>query len=193
MYSTKTAITTESNGNYMPVGINDNITLTSVEVKKSPTGLDFLEIVFSNEDGQTASFTEWKNTKGQFITTDEDLQRRDNLQFGKMMQLINCFYQNVEDVELSNFAEMINWVKSKLDPMIPTKKKLRVKVIYDNKGYTRVSGNGIYVEPMDVEKSRITLWKRDLMERPIVADKEDSLISKSTTDTPKSATDDLPF
>ena len=52
MYSTKTA--TVNNGefvsNYMPVGINDNVTLKEVNVNKTTNGRDFLEIVFSNKD-----------------------------------------------------------------------------------------------------------------------------------------------
>ena len=67
MFSTKTATTSNeefSNSNYMPVGINQNVTLKEVNCNKSPQGLDFLEIVFENEDGQTATMTEWKNTKG---------------------------------------------------------------------------------------------------------------------------------
>ena len=84
MFSTKTAaINNEefSNSSYMPVGINQNVTLKEVNCNRSPQGLDFLEIVFENEDGQTATMTEWKNTKGMYIKTDEDLQKRDNAQF----------------------------------------------------------------------------------------------------------------
>ena len=64
MYSTKTAVSNneEFSSAYMPAGINENVTLKEVNVKKSTTQLDFLEIVFENEDGQTASMTEWKNS-----------------------------------------------------------------------------------------------------------------------------------
>jgi len=178
MYSTKTATTNnnEFNSSYMPVGVNDNVTLKEVNVLKSPQGRDYIEFVFANKDGQTASFTEWKNEKNMWIKTDEDLQNRDNQQFGRILQVVNCFYDETPEFEGNSFVEMINWVKSKLDQFINSnlpQKELRLKVIYDNKGYTRVSGNGIFVEPMTVEQSQIKLWKRDLLERPIVADKED--------------------
>lgn len=172
MYSTKTAtvINTESNGTYMPVGINDNITLKEVNVKKSPTNKDFIEFIFENAQGQSVKMTEWKNEKNMWIKTDEELQRRDDQQFGRIMQILTCRYgTEVPDTTINSFAEMINWVKSMLPEQVTN---LRLKVIYDKNGYTVVSTNGIFVEPMTVTESQIKLFKRDLMERPVVADKE---------------------
>lgn len=197
MYNTKTAIVNneEFNSNYMPVGINDNVTLKSVTVEKSPQGKDFLRVTFENEAGQTAEFTEWKNEKNMWIKTDEDLQNRDNIQFGRILQLINSF-TTAPDVELNSFTDMINWVKATLDPFIPTNKKLRLKVIYDKKGYTQVSKYGTYVEPMDVKESQIKLFKNDLLERPVKADEEkpaDPLAIHTDSTPVTEKTDDLPF
>lgn len=198
MYSTKTATTNnnEFNDSYMPVGINDNVTLKEVNVNKSPQGKDYLEFVFQNEEGKTASFTEWKNEKNTWIKTDEDLQNRDNKQFGRILQIVKCF-KNDPEFEGSSFVEMINWVKTTLTTISEwDKTPLRLKVIYDKKGYTTVSKNGIYVEPMSIEESQIKLWKNDLLERPIVADNEsstDPLTQQSTPVTEKNGADDLPF
>ena len=198
MYSTKTATTNnnEFNDSYMPVGINDNVTLKEVNVNKSPQGKDYLEFVFQNEEGKTASFTEWKNEKNTWIKTDEDLQNRDNKQFGRILQIIKCF-KNDPEFEGSSFVEMINWVKTTLTTIGEWDKTLlRLKVIYDKKGYTTVSNNGIYVEPLSTEESQIKLWKNDLLERPIVADNEsstDPLTQQSTPVTEKNGADDLPF
>lgn len=198
MYSTKTATTNnnEFNDSYMPVGINDNIILKEVNVNKSPQGKDYLEFVFQNEEGKTASFTEWKNEKNTWIKTNEDLQNRDNKQFGRILQIIKCF-KNDPEFEGSSFVEMINWVKTTLTTIGEWDKTLlRLKVIYDKKGYTTVSKNGIYVEPMSTEESQIKLWKNDLLERPIVADNEsstDPLTQQSTPVTEKNGADDLPF
>lgn len=198
MYSTKTATTNnnEFNDSYMPVGINDNVTLKEVNVNKSPQGKDYLEFVFQNEEGKTASFTEWKNEKNTWIKTDEDLQNRDNKQFGRILQIVKCF-KNDPEFEGSSFVEMINWVKTTLTTIGEWDKTLlRLKVIYDKKGYTTVSKNGIYVEPMSTEESQIKLWKNDLLERPIVADNEsstDPLTQQSTPVTEKNGADDLPF
>lgn len=201
MYSTKTATTNnqEFNSSYMSVGINENITLKEVNVNKSPQGLDFLEIVFENEQGQTANMSEWKNVKNIYIKTDEDLQNRDNMQFGRILQIIDCFYPERPEFEGTSFVEMINWVKNTLTPMIALKKKLRLKVIYDKKGYTTVSKNGIFVEAMDVLGSQIKLFKRDTLERPIQADVEPAVdpLTIGNTGTPVTSettgTDDLPF
>lgn len=198
MYSTKTATTNnnEFNDSYMPVGINDNVTLKEVNVNKSPQGKDYLEFVFQNEEGKTVSFTEWKNEKNTWIKTDEDLQNRDNKQFGRILQIVKCF-KNDPEFEGSSFVEMINWVKTTLTTIGEWDKTLlRLKVIYDKKGYTTVSKNGIYVEPMSTEESQIKLWKNDLLERPIVADNEsstDPLTQQSTPVTEKNGADDLPF
>lgn len=200
MYNTKTATTNneEFSSNYMPVGINDNIILKEVNCNKTPQGKDFLEIIFENEQGQTATMTEWKNEKNMWIKTDEDLQKRDNTQFGRICQIIDCFYPQRPDAELNTFVDMINWVKQMLGPMIETKKKLRLKVNYDKKGYTRVSQYGIFVEDMSVSDSQIKLFKNDLMEKPVVADKEDDdPLNVPPTVTPDAANatgaSDLPF
>lgn len=202
MYNTKTAIVNNNEfiSDYMPVGINDNVFLKEVNIKKSPTGKDFLEIIFENSEGQTASMSEWKNEKGMYVKTDEDLQKADNAQFGRLMQIIGCFYAEIEDTTLNSFADMINWVSSKLTPVIANKTKLRLKVVYDKKGYTTISKNGIFVEPMTVESSQIKKFARDLFERPVQADNEASAdpLTNSIPDTENKlgSTDtngDLPF
>lgn len=199
MYSTKTATTnnTEFNNSYMPVGINENVTLKEVNVRKTDQGRDFLEIIFENEQGQTATMTEWKNEKNMWIKTDEDLQNRDNQQFGRILQVIDAVNGQHSDFEGASFVEMINWVKAQLTYPTNAGNSLRLKVVYDKKGYTKVSSLGIFVEPMSIEQSQIKLWKNDLLERPVQADNEsdaDPLASNSAPDTEtKTGADDLPF
>ena len=205
MYSTKTATTnnTEFSSSYMPVGINENVTLKEVNVNKTQNGRDFLEIVFQNEQGQTATMTEWKNEKNMWIKTDEDLQRRDDAQFGRILQVIDAANGSHTDFEGSSFAEMINWVKAQLEPATNPanmRQGMRLKVVYDKNGYTKVSSLGIFVEPMNVaeEQSQIKLWKNDLLERPVQPDKEDDPLASTTVEsTPVTEThtgaDDLPF
>lgn len=182
----------------MPVGINENITLKEVNVSKTSQGRDFLEIIFENEHGQIATMTEWKNEKNMWIKTDEDLQNRDNQQFGRILQVIDAVKGSHVDFEGNSFVEMINWVKSQLS-INPNDMQagLRLKVVYDKKGYTKVSSLGVFVERMGIEESQIKLWKNDLLERPIVADVE-STTDPLATGTPVTAdsntgADDLPF
>ncbi len=209
MYSTKTATTNnqEFNGSYMPVGINENVTVKEVNVKKTDMGRDFLEIVFENEQGQTATMTEWKNEKNMWIKTDEELQQRDDQQFGRILQVIDAANGSHTDFEGNSFVEMINWVKAQLEPATNPanmRQGMRLKVIYDKKGYTKVSSHGIFVEPMGVTESQIKLWKNDLLERPVQADVEkpvDPLVAAANEaialNTPVTETstgaDDLPF
>ena len=204
MYSTNTAtVASEFTSNYMPVGINENITLKEVNVNKTPNGRDFLEIIFQNEQGQTATMTEWKNEKNQWTVTDEDLQKKDNLQFGRILQVIDAVKGGHNDFEGNSFVEMITWAKTCLND--GESAAVRLKVTYDKNGYTQVSKNGIFVEAMSVEESQIKLWKNDLTERPVKADEEkpkDPLAtatatataeSTPVTETTSTGADDLPF
>ena len=181
----------------MPVGINENIILKEVNVKKTENGRDFLEFVFENEDGQTATMTEWKNEKNMWIKTDEDLQRRDNQQFGRILQIIDAVKGGHNDFEGSSFLEMINWAAIQFAD--GDDNKVRLKVTYDKNGYTQVSKNGIFVESMNVakEESQIKLWQNDLLERPVKADEEkpnDPLAGNSAPVTADSTgADGLPF
>ena len=200
MYSTKTATTNnqEFNSSYMPVGINENVTLKEVNVKKTDQGRDFLEIIFENTNGQTATMTEWKNEKNMWIKTDEDLQKRDDQQFGRILQVIDAATGSHTDFEGSSFAEMINWVKAQLEPATNPanmRQSMRLKVVYDKKGYTKVSSLGVFVEPMSVEPSQIKLWKNDLLERPVQPDKEDDPLTGNSAPVTETHTgaDDLPF
>lgn len=197
MFSTKTAVFDSSN-KYMNAGINDNVTLKEVNVLKSPNGRDYIEIIFEDANGAIASLTEWKNEKNMWIKTDEELQRRDNQQFGRMLQILKCYFETIEDVELNTFVDMITWVKSKLDTIISGKKLLRLKTTYDNKGFIRVSTYGIFVEPMDVEETQIVLTGRDKTTRPeIKVDDEKSTdpLGNATPDNTitEDKKDDLPF
>ena len=99
---------------------------------------------------------------------------------------------------------MITWVKDLLlnYKAAANNPKLRLKVVYDKKGFTKVSNLGVFVEPMTTEQSQIKLWKNDLLERPIIADVEpavDPLAGQDMSDfsTPVTETqtgaDDLPF
>jgi hypothetical protein len=196
MYSTKTAVFSSDN-NYLPAGINNDVTLKEVNVKTTPNGIDYLEIIFQ-KDGNTAPMTEWQNKKSAWVKTDEDLQYRDNLQFGRILQVINAICDEpVGDVELNDFSSMIKWVKNTLSPKINAQKLLRLKVVYDKNGFIKVSSNGKFIEPMDVkqEDSKIVITGRDTVVKPeIKVDKEEVVELPKVNDTKEPAGDeDLPF
>ena len=199
MYSTQTAIVSTGNSSFMPAGINENVTLKEVNVNTSPTGKNFLEVIFEDKDGKTATYDEWKNEKNMWTKTDAELQQRDNQQFGRILQIVKCFYDEIPQAEFNTFIDMINWIKSLLDSKIAEKKQLRLKTTYDKKGFVRVSKNGIYVEPMNVTETQIVITGRDILAKPeIPVDKEqpaqDPLSAMSTTpETESKSDDDLPF
>lgn len=200
MYSTQTAVVSTGNSIFMPAGINENVTLKEVNVNTSPTGKNFLEIIFENKDGKTAIYDEWKNEKNMWIKTDAELQQVDNKQFGRILQTVKCFYDEIPQAEFNTFIDMINWIKSLLDSKIAEKKPLRLKTTYDKKGFIRVSKNGIYVEPMSVTETQIVITGRDILVRPeIPVDKEqptqDPLSTLNTTPETESenSDNDLPF
>ena len=196
MYSTKTAVFSSDN-NYLQAGINENVTLKEVNVKTTPNGINYLEIIFQ-KDGNIAPMTEWENKKSAWIKTDEDLQYRDNLQFGRILQVINAICDEpVGDVELNDFNLMINWVKDTLSPKINAQKLLRLKVVYDKNGFIKVSSNGCFIEPMDVkqEDSKIIITGRDTISKPeIKVDKEEAVdLPKIDTTEESNGDEDLPF
>ena len=169
MYNTKTAVV-NTGSSYIEAGINDNIVLKEVNVKKSPTNKDFIEFVFEDENGKVATMTEWKNEKNMWIKTDEDLQRRDDLQFGRILQIISCYLETIPEAAFDSFNGMINWAKTTLDNIQEKEKQLlRLKVVYDKNNYTKVSTNGIFVEPMSAGTSQIKKLNRDNFERQPVS------------------------
>ena len=200
MYSTKQAIKSANTSKYMSAGIKDNVKLAEVRVDKSPNGNDFIEITFSDEDGRTVTMTEWKNKINSWIKDETELQKNDDKQFGRILQILSCFYPDEAlQVELDSFNSMINWVNTMLGNVIATNKPLRLKIVYNNSGYTTTSHNGIFIEPMDVTQTEIEKLPRDRFERPVVADQEpstDPLAVPTSTSTPESVSennDNLPF
>ena len=200
MYSTKQAIKSANTSKYMSAGIKDNVKLAEVRVDKSPNGNDFIEITFSDEDGRTVTMTEWKNKINSWIKDETELQKNDDKQFGRILQILSCFYPDEAlQVELDSFSSMINWVNTMLGSVIATNKPLRLKIVYNNSGYTTTSHNGIFIEPMDVAQTEIEKLPRDRFERPVVADQEpsaDPLAVPTSTSTPESVSennDNLPF
>ena len=200
MYSTKKAIKSANVSKYMSAGIKDNVKLAEVRVDKSPNGNDFIEITFSDEDGRTVTMTEWKNKINSWIKDEAELQKNDDKQFGRILQILSCFYPDEAlQVELDSFSSMINWVNTMLGNVIANNKPLRLKIVYNNSGYTTTSHNGIFIEPMDVAQTEIEKLPRDRFERPVVADQEpstDPLAVPTSTSTPESTSennDNLPF
>lgn len=196
MYSKERAQKIEKNDTkYIPAGIQENVALKSARVTTSPQGNMFLEIVFE-KDGATLTQTEWKPTKFGNMT-EEDLQKKEDTQFSRMMQILLCFYKDEELI--FNATSFADWAAEIADYLNKADKSklLRVKIVYNNKGYTTLPTYAKYtfIEPMSVSKedSAIIELGIDKFTRPVVADKEEVVDTLSITETSNDDPNELPF
>lgn len=161
---------------YIPAGINENVLLQSAKYERSPKGKDFLEITFI-KNGATLTHTEWEPKMADFITTEEALQQKVDKQYSRMLQILTCFYpETALNFNGETFKEFAEWVVGLLNAA-DKNKKLRVKVVYNNKGYTTLPSYAKYtfIEPMELpegETSAITELNIDKFIRPVIADTE---------------------
>lgn len=186
---------TKNDIKYIPAGIQENVALKSARVTTSPNGNTFLEIVFE-KDGATLTQTEWKPTKFGDMT-DETLQKKEDTQFSRMMQILLCFYKD-EDL-VFNASSFEGWANEVANYLNNADKSilLRIKVVYNNKNYTTLPTYAKYtfIEPMTVSKenSAIVELGIDKFTRSVVADQESDKDLLNTTNSTEEAGDDLPF
>ena len=194
---------------YMNAGINENVTLDKVEVKVSPNGNKMFDITFVNEQGQTAVHTEWEPKMAPWMKDKTDLERNQARQFKKMLQILLCFYKDEQiNFEGEDFMSFANYIATMLNAADKTK-KLRLKLVYNKDGYTTIptAVDDTFIEPMDVTESNIKITAKDIVVRPVIADKETkndnpfTTMTAATTSTEptvataafNNSTDDLPF
>lgn len=183
---------------FIPAGIHENVTLKSARVAESPTGLKFLEIVFE-KNGATLTQTEWKPTKFEGMD-DSALQKKEDTQFSRMMQILLCWYSDEQLVfngtSFEEFSqEVVNYLNN-----ADKSKKLRVKIVYNDKGYTTLPSYARYtfIEPMvlpEGQTSSITELRIDNFTKPVVADTETSVANLTSISTSSDNADPngLPF
>lgn len=183
---------------FIPAGIHENVTLKSARVAESPTGLKFLEIVFE-KNGATLTQTEWKPTKFEGMD-DSALQKKEDTQFSRMMQILLCWYSDEQLVfngtSFEEFSqEVVNYLNN-----TDKSKKLRVKIVYNDKGYTTLPSYARYtfIEPMvlpEGQTSSITELRIDNFTKPVVADTETPVANLTSTSTSSDNADPngLPF
>lgn len=188
---------------YMNAGINEGVSIDKVEVKVSPNGNKMFDITFINEQGQTAVHTEWEPKMAPWMKDKSDLERNQARQFKKMLQILMCYYTDEQiNFEGEDFMSFANYIATMLNAADKTK-KLRLKLVYNKDGYTTIptAVDDTFIEPMDVTESKIQITAKDIVVRPVIADKEvknDNPFMATTT--PEVATaafsnpvSDLPF
>lgn len=183
---------------FIPAGIHENVTLKSARVAESPTGLKFLEIVFE-KNGATLTQTEWKPIKFEGMD-DSALQKKEDTQFSRMMQILLCWYSDEQLVfngtSFEEFSqEVVNYLNN-----ADKSKKLRVKIVYNDKGYTTLPSYARYtfIEPMvlpEGQTSSITELRIDNFTKPVVADTETPVANLTSISTSSDNADPngLPF
>lgn len=169
---------------FIPAGIAENVVLKSARYAISPNGKEFIELVF-DKNGAVLTQTEYKPTKFEGMT-DEQLQTKEDNQFSRMMQILLCFYKDEELIfNGTTFKEFANEVVDYLNKADKSK-LLRVKIVYNDKGYTTLPSYAKYtfIEPMvlpEGDTSAIIELSIDQFVRPIVEDRESKVASLATT------------
>ena len=162
---------------YLSAGIHDNILLDSYRTETSVAGNTFIELKFVSKDGQSVTVTEWEPSKGP-NTNDADFNNKCDNQFKRIDQILSCFYPDDKDREFEgeNFKDLVTWVINKLDKADKSI-LLRIKVVYNDKGYTTLPKYAKYtfIEPMskvNEGKSVIVKLGIDQFDKPVIADTE---------------------
>lgn len=186
MYSKERAQqVTKNDVKFIPAGIQENVALKSARVAESPTGRKFFEVTFE-KDGAALVQTEWKPDNKNGELSDEAVQKKEDNQFSRIMQLLLCFYKDEQLVfNGTKFEEFSKEVVDYLNNADKSK-LLRVKVVYNDKGYTTLPSYAKYtfVEPMvlpEGQTSAITELRIDNFAKPIVADVETPVASIGST------------
>lgn len=194
IFSTELAnkIETVSGSKYLEAGIHDNVKLVSARTAVSMNGNNFLEIKFE-KDGKELTHTEWEPRSA------EENQAKATNQVSRLMQILKCFYPAEALIFHSAvYKEFITWVANLLNSADKTK-LCKVKVVYNNKGYTTLPNYAkfTFIEPMllpEGQESKITELGIDVFTRPVIADKETTEVNPLEFNIAvKSDNDDLPF
>lgn len=186
MYSKERAQqVTKNDVKFIPAGIQENVALKSARVAESPTGRKFFEVTFE-KDGAILVQTEWKPDNKNGELSDEAVQKKEDNQFSRIMQLLLCFYKDEQlvfnGIKFEEFSKEVVYYLNNADKS----KLLRVKVVYNDKGYTTLPSYAKYtfVEPMvlpEGQTSAITELRIDNFAKPIVADVETPVASIGST------------
>lgn len=209
MYSSSRAKTiVKKDVAFLSAGIHENAFLTNVKYEVTDKGSKFIEFKFE-KDGQVLTHTEWEPSKKTFsgeLTEEEFLDKCDN-QFRRIEQILLCFYkpEELEVENINSFKEFASWAVELLDKDF-SNVPLKVKVVYNDKGYTTLPKYAAYtfIESMSSvaeNGSKIKTLRWDQFERPVIADRNTAASSPyavvdgtvSGTSEGKDNPNDLPF
>ena len=193
---------------FMSGGIHENITIKDIVIDKLPAGNKcYIRFVYEAENGLIMQHTEFEPSGKRPFQTDEEYQKSINNQINRMINNHITPYFGWEDGNYipdlydsripeernkmeehllrvnpqysgSSYFGLVTWLKEKIEDVSKTM-KLRIKVVYGDKGYTQLPKYSQYVsvEPMTATKRQITKLSIDKFE-PLPVDDEKTVDPK---------------
>ena len=174
--------TTSSVKMYMEAGIHENCNLTSIRVEKSPNGNNFIAFEFVNEHGYTVTHTEWEPKGDDPLKVEQKAAKL----IERIKQIVTKFVPEDAFVfEAKSFEDFCKKTKFLLEKYNFNTKKVRIKVIYNDKGFTTLPAYAKFqfIESMDIAKeaSKIRILSIDTMVRPQVESNKPNVSFAATT------------
>lgn len=172
VFNTSTAFNIEKKDvKFLDAGIHENVSLEKVRHDKSPNGNEFIEFTFS-KDGASMTHTEYAPQKFP-DQTEDDFNSKVNKQVARVLQIMEVFYDRSKlSFTADSFATFASWVVALMNSADKSK-KVRLKVVYSQSGYTTLPKYAVYtfIESMDVtaQNSKIKKLGIDSFVRPETA------------------------
>jgi len=177
LYSMDDSVQVSKGQSYIPPGVHENVELIEVKYGVSKNNNEFFAVTVKDDKGRTVTGTEWptifdraKDTirDGKVIRTkEENYINTVNDQKSRIKQILSVFLPEVPNYTVSSWKEFIQKAIELLGDSYKGK-KVRIKSIYDYKGFVVLATKGIFIEPMSVGKadSKISDPTASEMNRP---------------------------
>lgn len=209
----KNTLTATDNSSYIEAGIHEDIVMVDVKYSQTVNGNEFLAFYFENKHGDKLSHTEWpvKLSKPLESMSKEEKEKILGIvesQKSRIKQIVEVFFTDEElekkpyEIDPRTFEEFAKMTIAFLGNAYKDK-LVRVKVVYDYKGYTSLPNRSrfTFIEPMTIskEESKIRILTGDVLERP---KKDTDPLEENPIETPNDvdrttnkadSSDDLPF
>lgn len=193
---------------FLPAGIHDDVKYDGTRYEKTQFN-EFIEFKFS-KNGRSVTHTEWAPKRGDNETDAAYIDKCKN-QLIRFQHIVGAAYSptvyphlyDVDDkgqyilkFQGATFKDLCDWATSMLD-QADKNIRFRIKVVYNDRGYTSLPRYTKYtfIEPMSVViagESKISTLSIDIMEKPVVADKETTVKNELAAESSVNI-DDLPF
>jgi len=206
---TKDTLNSQEGINYLLPGIHEDCELVEIVYDKTNKGNEFIAFYVENDKGQRVSLTEWPTKLPRPVEAMSNDEKQlyfgergiIPMQLSRFKQIIEVFKPIEEDTQIGNGSTFKDLAEGIIAYLKDSYKgvKIRVKVVFDNKGYTTLAAkyNRRFIEPMTVAKedTKLIFFGDDKIERPKRdIEQNDGLPSdlsgNKSTDNGK---DDLPF